>query len=87
MKPLSAQWFSDISSVIIEKEIYDELVDREKNLILAIMMNVTHIHMRDKLATLKIEHEFSEPFNEDITARWQSIGKPMQMECFHLRNL
>lgn len=31
--------------------------------------------MRDKLATLKIEHEFSEPFNEDITARWQSIGK------------
>lgn len=57
------------------KEIYDELVDREKNLILAIMMNVTHIHMRDKLATLKIEHEFSEPFNEDITARWQSIGK------------
>ncbi|WP_418409301.1 phage portal protein [Alistipes sp.] len=57
------------------KEIYDELVDREKNLILAIMMNVTHIGMREKLANLKIEHEFSEPFSEDVTAKWQSIGK------------
>lgn len=57
------------------KEIYDELVDREKNLILAIMMNVTHIKMRDKLATLKIEHEFSEPFSEDVAARWKSIGQ------------
>ena len=57
------------------KEIYDELVDREKNLILAIMMNVTHIKMRDKLATLKIENEFSEPFSEDVAARWKSIGQ------------
>lgn len=57
------------------KEIYDELVDREKNLILAIMMNVTHIKMRDKLATLKIEHEFSEPFSEDVAAWWKSIGQ------------
>ena len=42
------------------KEIYDIAVDREKNLILAIMMNVTHIHLRPDLAALKIEHEFAE---------------------------
>ncbi len=60
------------------KEIYDELVDREKNLILAIMMNVTHIHMRDQLASLKIEHEFAEPFEEDVQNKWSAIGKAYQ---------
>ena len=34
------------------KETYDILVDREKNLILAIMMNVTHIHLRNQLSKL-----------------------------------
>lgn len=56
-------------------EIYDELVDREKNLILAIMMNVTHIHLKGKLAELNIEHDFSEPFDEDKHAEWSAIGK------------
>lgn len=60
------------------KEIYDIAVDREKNLILAIMMNVTHIHLRPDLAALKIEHEFAEPFNEDVTARWAAIGRAVQ---------
>jgi hypothetical protein len=44
---------------------YQELVDREKNLVLAIMMNVTHIELREALGNLKIGFEFSEPFNED----------------------
>ena len=57
------------------KEIYDILVDREKNLILAIMMNVTHIHLRNKLSDLNIEHEFSEPFSEDTQEKWATIGK------------
>ena len=57
------------------KEIYDILVDREKNLILAIMMNVTHIHLRDQLAKMNITHEFAEPFNEDKEKLWASIGK------------
>lgn len=57
------------------KEIYDELVDREKNLILAIMMNVTHIRIRERLATLKIEHEFAEPFTEDVAAHWRAVGQ------------
>ena len=60
------------------KEIYDIAVDREKNLILAIMMNVTHIHLRSELATLRIEHEFAEPFSEDVTARWAAIGRAVQ---------
>ena len=59
-------------------EIYDELVDREKNLILAIMMNVTHIQLRDKLSQLNIEHDFSEPFDEDKHAEWNAIGKAYQ---------
>lgn len=57
------------------KETYDILVDREKNLILAIMMNVTHIHLRDQLAKVNITHEFAEPFNEDKEKLWASIGK------------
>lgn len=56
-------------------ETYDELVDREKNLILSIMMNVTHIHLRDKLAKLKLEHDFAEPFDEDKYTEWSAIGK------------
>lgn len=47
------------------KEVYDILVDREKNLILAIMMNVTHIGLREQLSRLKVQHKFSEPFAED----------------------
>lgn len=57
------------------KEIYDELVDREKNLVLAIMMNVTHIGMKEELSKLRIIHEFSEPFNEDVTAKWAAVGR------------
>lgn len=57
------------------KETYDILVDREKNLILAIMMNVTHIHLREQLAKMNITHEFAEPFNEDKENLWASIGK------------
>lgn len=56
------------------KEIYDEMVDREKNLILSIMMNVTHIGMKNQLASLDISHEFAEPFDDDISDRWSMIG-------------
>jgi len=57
------------------KEIYDILVDREKNLILAIMMNVTHIYLREQLSKMNVTHEFAEPFNEDKEKQWASIGK------------
>jgi hypothetical protein len=54
---------------------YMELVDREKNLILTIMMKVTHIELRDSLKNLKIGFEFSEPFNEDTQNKWTAIGR------------
>lgn len=57
------------------REIYDVVVDRAKNIILAIMSRVTHIGLADQLAKLEIEHEFSEPFNEDVTVKWSAIGK------------
>lgn len=57
------------------KEIYEIAVDREKNLILAIMKNVTHIELRSKLEVLDIDFEFSEPFQEDIDKKWTAIGK------------
>lgn len=44
-------------------EIYDELVDREINLILTIMSEVLKINVKD----LVITHEFAEPFDEDTT--------------------
>ena len=57
------------------KEIYEIAVDREKNLILAIMKNITHIPLRAKLEALQIDFEFSEPFQEDTDKRWSAIGK------------
>ena len=56
-------------------DIYREMVDREKNLILAIMMKVTHIEMRDALKNLKIDFEFAEPFSEDVENRWAAAGR------------
>ena len=57
------------------KEIYEIAVDREKNLILAIMKTVTHIELQSKLDALDIDFEFSEPFQEDIDKKWAAIGK------------
>jgi len=55
------------------KEIYDELMDREISLILAIMTKVTHIGQVG-LKDLKVTHEFAEPFDEDMTARVSMIS-------------
>jgi hypothetical protein len=55
-------------------EIYEPLVDRAKNLILAIMANVTHIRLRSQIERLEISFEFAEPFNEDASARTTETG-------------
>ena len=55
------------------KETYDELIDREKNLILAIMRNVTHIELSGELSRLELSHEFAEPFSEDKGTRISNI--------------
>lgn len=50
-------------------EIYEPLVDREKNLLLTIMEEVTHIGMADKIRKLRrsLRFEFAEPFSEDTS--------------------
>ena len=57
------------------REIYDIAVDRAKNLILAIMSRVTHIGLAAKLEALEIEHDFAEPFSEDVTQMWSALGR------------
>ena len=59
----------------LRMEIYDEIVDRAKNVILTIMSNVTHVPLKSLIDKLHIKHEFSEPFNDDTSAVWQSVGR------------
>lgn len=59
------------------KEIYDELVDREKNVIIAIL-KLIHPDKAAALDSLDIEHEFAEPFNEDKEQTWAAVGKLYQ---------
>lgn len=59
------------------KEIYDELVDREKNVIIAIL-KMLHPDKVAAFDALDIEHEFAEPFNEDKEQTWAAIGKLYQ---------
>lgn len=56
------------------KEIYDEMVDREKNLIISIMANVTHPELAVELKRMNVEHSFAEPFNEDKDKQWSAIA-------------
>lgn len=55
------------------KEVYDEMVDREKNLIIAIMSNVTHPELSAELGRMVLEHSFAEPFNDDKDKQWTAI--------------
>lgn len=54
------------------REIYDEMVGRLRNVILAVieMENPT---MAEKIRGLKISFDFAEPFEDDKQARWASI--------------
>lgn len=55
------------------KEIYEELVDREKNIILA-LLKYMHPDMASEFDSLDIEFEFSEPFTQDKEKTWASIS-------------
>lgn len=55
------------------KEIYDELVDREKNIIIGILKYL-HPEKANDLDNLVIEHEFAEPFASDKQKDWTAIG-------------
>lgn len=55
-------------------EIYEGLIDREKNLILSIMAEFTHISMRNKIKEAKINLSFAEPFNEDTREKINNVA-------------
>lgn len=54
-------------------EIYGELIDREKNVIIAVL-KFLHPEMEKKLDELRITFEFAEPFDEDEKENWRSIA-------------
>lgn len=56
------------------KEVYEGLLDREKNVIIAIL-KVLHPDKAAALDALDIEFEFAEPFTEDKEQTWTAIGK------------
>lgn len=56
-------------------EIYDELLDREKSLVLSIMKEITHPGLRSQIEELKIEFEFAQPFGDDVRMLWEALGK------------
>ena len=56
------------------EETYDVVVDRCKNIILAIMEKVTHIG-QFTAKDLEITHSFAEPFNDDVDKLWSQVGR------------
>lgn len=53
-------------------EIYEELVDRDKNVIIAVL-KFLHPEMAVKLDALRIKFEFAEPFGDDEKENWQKL--------------
>lgn len=56
------------------KEIYGELVDRYKNVVLAVLAYL-HPDMSKKFLELEITFEFAKPFAKDQQKQWSSIGQ------------
>lgn len=54
-------------------EVYDELLEREKNLILSILKYM-HPEKELDINKLEISFEFAEPFPDDVETRWQRIS-------------
>ena len=66
-------------------EVYEELVDREKNIVLAIL-KFLHPNMADKLDSLVISFEFAEPFAKDNQKNWVTIAQLYQAGVCSLDN-
>lgn len=49
------------------KEVHDEMLDRTASLITAIIGNVLDVSLAEECANLKVQHEFQEPFGEDVS--------------------
>lgn len=67
------------------KEVYEELVDREKNVIIAILKYL-HPNMAEKLDKLVVSFTFAEPFAQDKQKNWQAISQLYQAGVCSLEN-
>lgn len=65
------------------KEVYEELVDREKNIVIAILKYL-HPNMAERLDNLVISFDFAEPFAEDKQKNWNSIAQLYQARVISL---
>lgn len=57
------------------KEKYDEYADRIASLVTTIIGNVLDISLKDECSRMVIEHEFQEPFGEDVEATINNLVK------------
>ena len=57
------------------KDTLDELMDRTSSLLIAIIGNVLDTSLYQECQNLRIEHEFQEPFGEDIAEALDNITK------------
>lgn len=57
------------------KETYDEMLDRTSTLITSIIGNVLNISLRSECDKLVVDHEFQEPFGDDIEGTLNNIAK------------
>lgn len=62
------------------KEVHDELLDRTASLGIAIIRNVLDVSLAGECDKLVIEHEFQEPFGEDIKETIENIAKAKDSE-------
>lgn len=57
------------------KESHDEMLDRTASLITAIIGNVLDVSLADECRRLIVEHEFQEPFGEDVADALANVVK------------
>ena len=62
------------------KEIHDELMDRTASLITAIIGNVLDISLASECENLVVEHEFQEPFGDDVADALNNIIRSVEAE-------
>lgn len=60
------------------KESHDELLDRTASLIRAIIGNVLDVSLKSQCDALVVEHEYQEPFGDDITDAIANIVKSVE---------
>ena len=60
------------------KEVHDELLDRTASLITAIVGNVLNVSLAAECKNLVVEHEFQEPFGEDVAEALDNIIKSVE---------